>query len=192
MPLLPPEIFLFPEHLFDNDARVNEGQCRWWVLYTRPRMEKCLARAFLRLQLAFFLPVQRRKWRRQGRWAFSYLPLFPGYVFLNCDPKGFLIAQEMDEVVQVLPVEDQGQLHGDLARLHQLIQSDLTLTPEKGLLPGSPVLVIAGPLAGLQGNFLRVGNRLTFFVEVRFLQRRVIAEVDSSMIQLLESSAEAV
>jgi transcription antitermination factor NusG len=159
------------------------------VLHSRPRAEKALARKFLGRGLAFYLPLHQRQWRTRGRLFSAHLPLFPGYVFLHGDAQARLHALETNAVVHCLPVADQAQLQEDLARVHRLIASGAPLLPEAQLRPGGRVEIVAGPFAGMQGKVLKVGKRLKFLVEVRFLQQGVSVEVDGWMIQPLGERA---
>ncbi len=183
MPLLAPEPSLYPETLLETAASADD---RWWVLHTRPRAEKGLARQLHRRRISFYLPQYERRWRSASRhWRTSLLPLFPGYVFLRGDADSRRHALETNLVVQSLTVGDQRQLVDDLRRVHELIVRGAGLTPEDRLRPGSPVRLIDGPLAGLEGTILRRGKRLKFFVAVRLLQQGVSAEVESWMFEPL-------
>jgi transcriptional antiterminator RfaH len=182
MPLLPLEPFVFPAHLLTAPA-ADGSDLQWWVLHTRPRAEKTLARKLLRQSIAFFLPVQKRQWRHRGRLQCSYVPLFPGYVFLHGDRHALLRAVATNLVVKVLTVEQQSQLHTDLGRIYYLIATGAPLTPEDQLQPGTVVEITRGPLTGLQGKILRRGKQLRFIVEVQFLERGVSVEIESGMIQ---------
>ncbi len=183
MPLLPLEQFLFPEDLLSKSSPEGEpGPC-WWVLHTRPRAEKSLARKLLQRQSPFFLPIRKRMWRRQGRLHCSYVPLFPGYLFLQADRLTVSKTLTTNLVVRVLPVKDQNQLHEDLRRVHCLIASDAPLAPEERLQPGALVQITSGPFVGLEGKILRRGKRLHFIVEVRLLQQGVSVEIESWMIE---------
>jgi len=183
MPLLPLEPYVSSQELLTAPPPEPESAERWWVLHTRPRAEKVLARHCLKRELPFFLPLYHRKWRSRGRLQSSFLPLFPGYVFLLGGGDVRLAALETNLVAQVIPVVDQRQLHEDLARVNQLIASDMALTPEGRLEAGTPVSVIGGPLAGLDGKIVRRGKNTAFLVEVRFLQQGVSVELESWMIQ---------
>ncbi len=192
MPLLPLEPFVFPDDLLDQSdqpAAAQEGSAPWWVLHTRPRAEKSLARRLLRATTPFFLPLCKRQWRHRGRLLCSYVPLFPGYVFLRADSQLVFKTLETNLVARVLPVPDQAQLHGDLARVYCLIASDAPLTPEERLKPGALVEITSGPLAGLDGKVLRRGKQLKFIVEVQFLQSGVSVEIESWMIEPKSSQA---
>jgi transcriptional antiterminator RfaH len=183
MPLLPLEPFLFPEDLLSKSSRESEPEACWWVLHTRPRAEKSLARKLLQRHGCFFLPVRKRMWRSKGRLQCSYVPLFPSYVFLKADRLTVSKTLTTNLVVRVLPVEDQDQLNEDLRRVHCLIASDAPLAPEDRLQPGALVQITSGPFIGLEGKILRRGKRLRFIVEVRLLQQGVSVEIESWMIE---------
>ena len=88
---------------------------------TRGRAEKTLARRFYSRDVPYFLPLHQRQWCSRGRQLRSFLPLFPGYVFLRGDDQARLTALETKLVARVLPVDDQLLLHADLKRVYQLI-----------------------------------------------------------------------
>lgn len=187
MPLLELETFLSPETLFDLPAEdAVERPDRWWVLHTRPRAEKTLARKFSDRGTSFYLPLHSREWHNRGRRFQSFLPLFPGYVFMHGDTEERIKALETNLVAHVLPVDDQIQLHADLARVHHLLTTGAPVTPEERLEPGDPVEIIKGPLSGLEGKVIKRGKNLRLVIEVQFLRRAVSAEVESWMIQACE------
>jgi transcriptional antiterminator RfaH len=191
MPLLPLEPYLWPEDLLARRPGISApqgsdergGGARWWALHTKPRTEKSLARYFLHRKLAFFLPLAKKQWRTKGRPRTSYVPLFSGYIFFHGDNQARLEALGTHQVVKCLAVENQGQLHEDLARIHQLMISGAPIAAETRLRPGAWVEITAGPLQGLQGKVLRRGKRWRFVVEVHFLQRGASVEIDGDMIQ---------
>jgi transcriptional antiterminator RfaH len=186
MPLLPLEPFLFPDTLLVDPARLPESGT-WWVLHTRPRTEKALARRFLDREMAFFLPLYQRIWRSRGRTLTSHVPLFPGYIFLHGDADKRLQALETNLVAQVLPVPDQSHLHADLSRVHHLMISGSPLAPERQLQPGTPVRIISGAFAGMEGKVLKDGRQMRLLVEVRFLHQGVSVEIESWMLEPLQS-----
>lgn len=181
MPLLNLEPYVFPQNLFADGV---PGGC-WWALHTRPRAEKALARKLLGRGAAFFLPLYHRQWRTGGRLRSSYLPLFPGYMFLHGESQARLRALETNLVVRALEVEDPARLHEELRRVYQLVVSGAPLAPEDRLQPGTPVEIISGPLAGMTGKIVRRGKQLRFFVEVEILKRGVSIEMESRMFRPL-------
>jgi transcription antitermination factor NusG len=183
MPLLSLEPCLFPDNILQAGKPASPGQ--WWVLHTKPRAEKSLARRLLKQRIAFFLPVYHRTWRSARRTRTSFLPLFPGYLFLCGDNQDRVHALASNLVARTLEVHDQQKLEDDLIRIHRLIESDAPLSPEARLEPGTPVEIVSGPLTGIEGKIIRRGKNLKFFVEVHFLQQGVSVEVEASMFQAI-------
>jgi transcription antitermination factor NusG len=182
MPLLALEPFLHPEDLLSNPAYKSQDDAQWWVLHTRPRAEKALARRFIGRDVPFFLPLYQKRWRSGGRLQTSHLPLFPGYVFLHGDSQVRLAALETNLVANVLPVVDQRRLHADLAAVHRLMESGSPLIPEDRLKPGTPVVITQGSLSGLRGKILNAEHNCRFVIEVQLLQRGASVEIESWMI----------
>ena len=189
MPLLPLEPFVFPNNLFDPAARCAGADGRWWVLHTRPRAEKSLARRLLAGQLRFFLPLYHKQCRGNGRLLTAYHPLFAGYVFLHGDVHDRLQALQTNLVARVLQVEDQLEIHDDLLRVHDLMQTGASLSPEERLQPGTLVEIVHGPLMGMQGKIVTRHNKMRFLVAVHFLQQGVSLDIEGWMIQPLSDKA---
>ncbi len=187
MPVLPLEPFLVPDDLLDDDFRLALQDGRWWVLHTRPRAEKVLARHLARRGAAFFLPLYERRYRHQRRLIRSHLPLFPGYLFLHGTDDERVAALETNLVVNVLHVRDQERLTADLRRVLGMIRSGMSVAPEERLQPGMPAEIVRGPLRGYRGTIVRRsdGSVVKFIIEVELLQRGVSVELDASMIQKL-------
>jgi transcription antitermination factor NusG len=183
MPYLPLEPFVWPNSLFEQAAPPPDQDGRWWVLRTRPRAEKALARHLLARDLRFFLPQYQKRSRSNGRNFDSFHPLFAGYMFLHGDGNDRLRALETNQIAQVLQVDDQVQLHQDLLRVHGLMLSDTALSPEERLEPGMLVEIMGGPLMGMKGKIVTRHNKKRFLVEVRFLQQGVSVDVEGWMIQ---------
>ena len=186
MPLLPLEPYLYPENLLDASSEDVGEQGPWWVLHTRPRTEKALSRRLLRAEVPFFLPLYEKRLACRGRRLRSFLPLFPGYVFLRGGEEARIRALETNMVARVIPVVDQADLQQDLERVYQVMVSGAPLTPENKLLPGRWVRITAGPLAGLEGKVLRRGSNWKILIEVRMLQQGVSVELDEWAIEPIE------
>ncbi len=188
MPLAPAETCLFPERLLENPSSGSNEAARWWVIHTRPRAEKALARRLLGREVGFFLPLYENRLSSSGRVRSSYLPLFPGYIFFHGDDEDRRLALETNQIAQMLTVPDQLGLFSDLQRIHQLLETRHNLTPEQRLQPGTKVRIIAGAFAGMTGVVIRQGRQLRFVVAVSFLQSGASVDVESWMIEPLEDS----
>ena len=182
MPLLAMEQYLFPETLFDAGPSADDQS--WCVLRTRPRTEKALARTFASTGASFFLPLHKKQWRSRGRLFSSYLPLFPGYLFLRQEDV-WAVVPRTNQILQVLKVEDQLRLQSDLEGVYRVMQTGLAVAPEEWLQPGARVLIESGPLAGLEGRVVKQGGQLRFVVSVDFIQKGMSVEIEGWMLRPL-------
>lgn len=178
MPVLAAELDLYPEQLFADRSSSGLQNRRWWVLHTRARQEKCLARQLRASQVPFYLPLISRSRRLRGRWITSYVPLFSGYVFLLADPGERLLALATRRVVRALPVAGQEKLWADLSQVQGLIALGKPITPEDRLVPGSMVEIRSGPLSGMRGKIVQQASGRRFVVEVDFIQRGASVTLD--------------
>jgi transcriptional antiterminator RfaH len=178
MPTLSVEPALFPETLF-----ASPGQGTWWVMHVKPRAEKSLARRCMARQSSFFLPQFCRVRRTNGRLTESFLPLFPGYVFVFGDERDRITALESNLIVNVLPVPNQQELFEDLKRINTVMHTGLTMNPAARLEPGTPVAIVNGPLMGLSGTVIRHKNRTTLILKVSFLQQGASVEIENWMVE---------
>jgi transcriptional antiterminator RfaH len=180
MPLLPPEPCCYPDNLFAAGAGDGAGERRWWVLHTKPRQEKSLARHLYRAATPFYLPVTARRCLVRGKVLNSYVPLFTGYVFLLGDWRERAGALTHGRVVHCLEVKDQERLRADLGQVHRLLSIGAPVTPEDRLGTGDLVEITAGPLAGLRGVIVREATRHRFVVQVNFIQQGASVLLDEA------------
>ena len=174
MPLLKREAEISHPNLFE----LSQAELPWWVAHTRSRQEKALARYLLPLGIPFYVPQQEKRIRRGGRMLASYLPLFPGYVFLRGSAADRQAALRSRLLVGVLNVPDQGLLHRELAELRKLQQSGARLVPYEELQPGDAVRVTEGPFQGYSGVVIRGQARLRLVISITMLRKAVAVEFD--------------
>jgi transcription antitermination factor NusG len=170
MPMLPPEPNQYPDNLFASGDEAF-GSRVWWVLHTKPRQEKSLARHLHQASIPFYLPVIARRSVIRGRIFTSHVPLFSGYVFLLGEREERIAALATKRVVQTLEVPGQEGLWRDLRQVNRLIATGAPITPEERLQPGALVEIKSGLLAGLRGQILQARSGRKFVVQVDFIQK---------------------
>lgn len=186
MPILAKETDLFPDDLLEWENLGEEQDRSWWALYTMARREKELMRRLHSMQIPYYGPIIAKRYRSPaGRWRESFIPLFPGYVFIYGDNSQRYSALTTNCVSRYLVVADGAQLTKDLRQFYRLIQMGVPLTPEERLQPGCLVRVKRGILAGIEGIVLRREGRTRLLVAVNFLSRGASLVLDDYDFELV-------
>jgi transcriptional antiterminator RfaH len=184
MPILDLETTIYPPNLLEDPA-AREGERCWWVLYTKSRQEKAVARQLLSWTVPFYLPLVANTHVIRGRAVDSYTPVFNGYVFLFGDPYDRVQSLKTNRISRVLEVVDQVQLTHDLRDIARLIASDAPLTIERQLSAGQRVRIKSGSLTGVEGVVIERRGRNRLLVAVNFLQQGVSMAIDDYQLELL-------
>jgi len=184
MPVLGYEKSMFPENLFEESTDTVEDR-QWWVVYTKARQEKALARNLLGHEIPFYLPLVSSSHYNRGRRHKSYLPLFAGYVFLYGTEHERVTSLTSNRISRILPVRDQDQLRDDLRSVRRLIDQDAPLTIESRLAPGQKVRIKNGPFSGLEGTVLERRKKIRLLIAVHYLQQGVSLEIDDFLVEPL-------
>ncbi|RLB98055.1 MAG: transcriptional antiterminator, partial [Deltaproteobacteria bacterium] len=132
---------------------------RWYVLHTRSRFENVVHEGLARKQVEAYLPKITVPSKRRDRRQMIQVPLFPGYVFVRSD----LNPHQQLEIVKTVGVvrfiaNRQGPLPvGDetIASLKIMVAADRQIITGRQLRRGDQVIVVAGPMAGVVGSFVR-------------------------------------
>ena len=189
MPILPREQDVFPADLLSGMDEWQFDNCRhsnWWVLYTLSRREKELMRRLKTLDIPFYGPLIPKKTRSpNGRVRTSFVPLFPGYVFIHGQEEQRHIALTTNCVSRSITVDDSGGLVADLRQIYRLIESNTPLTMESRIQPGQLVRVISGPLLGMEGMVVERRGVDRLLVSVGFLQQGASIAIDDFQVEAI-------
>ena len=187
MPVLEREDSFYPPTLLDEtDPSWRGDDWQWWVLHTRSRQEKALARELRGQGIAHALPVVAQTTvSRNNRKQTSYKAIFSNYVFLYGAEPARLAALKTNRVANVLDVREAEELERDLAQIKRLIQMEAPLTIESKIEKGRRVRVKAGPFAGFEGVVTDRDRKTRLFVAVNYLQQGVSLEIDDYMVELI-------
>ena len=184
MPILNEEISLYPNDLLDGLGQAVSER-RWWLVYTKSRQEKALARHLLGSEVPFYLPLVKTTSVRRGRTQAVHHPLFTGYLFLFGSDEERVCSLTSNRISRILEVKDGSRLYGDLCQVRQLIASDAPLTVESRLTPGQQVRVRTGPLEGIEGTVLNRRGQCRLLVAVDFMQQGASVEIEDYLLEPL-------
>lgn len=183
MPILAKDVDLHPADLLASSPEPGIDT-RWYALYTRPRQEKVLLRRLHDAGKSFCGLLAPRRFRTPGgRIKTSFLPLFPGYVFLNGTDDDRYDAVCTNCVLQVLDVTDGESLQSDLNRIHQAILSGKEVTRIDRIQQGQSVKIVSGPLAGHSGVMMQKKGKSRLVLSLSFIQQGAAVEIDDAVVE---------
>jgi transcription antitermination factor NusG len=185
MGLLAKETDIFPQDLLAEEPKHAEGR-QWQVFYTKVRQEKALARELLSRRIPFYLPLIERTHLYQGRKKSSYVPLFPGYLFLLATPEERVKALSTNRVARIIDVDEPDSLYADLRQIQRLIAANVPLTIESRIEPGRRIRVREGALSGLEGVVQQRTRRTKLVVLINLLQQGVSVEVEDFLLDPID------
>lgn len=159
---------------------------RWWVLHTKPRNEKALARDLSAHGAGWFLPLVRLQRTYGRRSVHVEVPLFPGYVFLCGCLEDRLAALQTHRVANVLEVADQEGMRIDLSQVYRALSGDKAVDLYPGIRTGRRCRVSGGSLVGMEGVVIRRRNVWRVFLAVHALGQSAELEIDAALIELID------
>jgi transcription antitermination factor NusG len=178
-----------PASLAEDPVDLNCYGLNWYVLYTCPRHEKCVAQQIEQRSISCFLPLYRSVRRWKDRRKELELALFPGYVFVRLALKDRLRVLQLPSAVRLvsfngrpaaLPEAEIDQLRERLARG--------SVEPHPYLRVGGRVRVCGGPMQGLEGIIVRRKDRCRVVFSLDLIMRSVAVEVDESDVEPVAQS----
>ena len=174
-------------------GQLQDGSRRWLVLRTKPLQERAAVRHLGQREVSPYCPLfLQPPWHPRA--PRGPVPLFPGYLFVRCDPRRQLNAVRYcpgvlgpvtfgGRIAQV----DEGVI--DALRAREGVRGyALPAEQEEGISAGSSVRVMSGPLEGMEGvfcGFVRGRERARILVE--FLRSHRAVEVDSGTLAVVRA-----
>ena len=180
-----PQPHLHPREYFAGEEPAEAGQAPVWAVHTKPRAEKKLARFCEMAGVGHFLPtmLSRRTYGNRSVRT-SWLPVFPGYLFLLQETFEKVALLRSNAVVQFMRVPRPAELYADLQTLWMALVARPSAVQEALFRPGVKVEVVAGALKGVRGELVesrKGGMRL--LIKVHLFERAVSVEVDAAQVR---------
>jgi transcription antitermination factor NusG len=162
----------------------SDADCpRWWLIHTKPRHEKTIARELRALDIAHYLPVTKCMSVTRGRPRMTRAPQFPGYLFLGGNSEQRLSALKTNRIVASHRVEDSAGLAGQLWDLADHIEKGVPLRIEQRLVAGQCVRVKSGLLKDKRGIVVRRAGKSRLFLLVNEILGGVSLEIEQHLLE---------
>jgi len=166
-----------------------DSSAAWYAIWTRSHCERLVAQQLQAKGFQPFLPEMSIRSRKPDAAPVVQRPMFPGYLFLkhSMEKHSYLEILKARGVVRILeggwnrltPIADD-----EMSAIERLIDSGTPVLAHPYFNQGDRVRVIQGPLAGIEGVFVRdKKNRGRLVVSVNLLQTSLAIEVDGDFVE---------
>ncbi len=156
----------------------------WYALYTRSRFEKKLLLELTDRSLEVFLPMREVLSRWKDRKKRIWLPLFPGYIFVNHvdTPENRYRILNIPGAVRFVGIEGRPEPVPveQIDAVRRFLEASIAVDPYPYLQVGQRVEVIAGPLKGIIGILVQKRGKFRFVLQVDLIRQAVSVEIDAS------------
>jgi len=165
-----------------------QGKPEWYAAWTRSHCERAVAQQLSARGFETFVP-EIATWSRRGGWAhLIQAPMFPGYLFVRT-------AIDKQRYVEMLKARGLVRLLGDgwdrlapvpateIDAIQRVVDARVPATAHPHLSLGDRVIVVAGPLAGVEGIFVQdQPHKGRLVLSVALLGRSVAVEIDGAAV----------
>ncbi len=153
----------------------------WYALRVRTKCEKVVVGGLRQREILNFLPLYETRTQWSDRIKTNSLPLFPGYVFARLDGQQL---HRLYSVPAFMYIVGRGSVpepvdESDIDAVKCLVAKGKGVGPWPFCAAGQLVDVIRGPLAGIQGVYLRAKGHDRLVISIPMLQRSVATEIES-------------
>ena len=159
----------------------------WYALYTRSRFEKKMLGELTDRSIEVFLPMREILSRWKDRKKRIWIPLFPGYIFVNHvnTPENRFRILNIPGAVRFVGFEGRADPipETQIQNVRRFLESSIAIDPYPYIQVGTRVEVIAGPLQGIQGLLVEKRGRFRFVLQVDLIRQAISVEIDASDIR---------
>lgn len=160
----------------------------WYAVHIKSRHEQKVYDSLNRKSLSVMLPKIQVWSRRKDRKKKIDIPLFPGYLFVNCE----LTRETQIEILKTLGVVNiLGYVNRpasipeeQIVSIQKIVESNVAVRPHPYLKIGDKVIVRDGPLQGTIGYFVSFNTKKgNLIVSVDLLCRAIEVEIDCNLVE---------
>lgn len=158
---------------------------RWYLVYTKPRREKCALENLCLQGYQCYLPTLPSENYRQGVVTMAHEPMFPRYLFIRLGvgdtAKSWVPIRSTKGVSRLVSFGGEPARVDD--RLIELVRTQelsVQTNPERLFKRGERVRLTEAPFAGIEGVYQMADGERRVMVLIEFLSKSVAVRVAPS------------
>lgn len=171
----------------ERELQLDTDLSRWYALYVQVRHEKTVGAQIELRGIPCYVPLYEAVRRWSDRKTVVSLPLFPGYIFVRVALSQANSLTGIRGAVSLVgfgnkpsPIPDE-----QIATLQAALSARASI-PVPYFPTNTPVRILAGPLAGLEGVVMRDKGKSRMVVSLDMIMRSVSVELDPLDLERLE------
>jgi transcription antitermination factor NusG len=153
----------------------------WFVLYTRPQMERKVVHELYHRSIDCYLPLtyENRQW--SDRVKNVEVVVFPNYIFVHTHPKQIYNALDIRGAVRYLQSDGKPATlkQSAIESIKKLVEFSPQAVAGRSYKTGDKVKIVDGPLTELTGYITNCKGNRRFYVELPILSQTLSIEISA-------------
>ncbi len=165
---------------YPEDRPLDDDLGLWWVLHVKPNCEKKMANYLLNRAVSYYLPILKQQVRfgNLRRIRRVEAPLFRGYLCFALEKEDHNLLYGTKKFVRIIEVKDQAGFVNELKAVARAIETQEHLHVWPGIVPGTKVMILSGPLSGFQGMLVQSRTEKELALSVKMFNQTVMVRLD--------------
>ena len=152
---------------------------KWIAVYTKSRHEKVVIQELENKNIEAYCPIfkERRQWSDRKRWV--EFPLFRSYVFAKIELKNSIYILQTMGVHHIIKFQGNISIIPDeiIQNIKSMIDGGFTVEQVEYFVKGDEVIVVEGPLKGMEGIVVKIKNENKLVLKVAAIQQAIAVQI---------------
>ena len=152
---------------------------KWIAVYTKSRHEKVVIQELENKNIEAYCPIfkERRQWSDRKRWV--EFPLFRSYVFAKIELKNSIYILQTMGVHHIIKFQGNISIIPDeiIQNIKSMIDGGFTVEQAEYFVKGDEVIVVDGPLKGMDGIVVKIKNENKLVLKVAAIQQAIAVQI---------------
>ena len=152
---------------------------KWIAVYTKSRHEKVVIQKLENKNIEAYCPIfkERRQWSDRKRWV--EFPLFRSYVFAKIELKNSLYILQAMGVHHIIKFQGNISIIPDeiIQNIKSMIDGGFTVEQVEYFVKGDEVIVVDGPLKGMDGIVVKIKNENKLVLKIEVIQQAIAVQI---------------
>ena len=152
---------------------------KWIAVYTKSRHEKVVIQNLENKNIEAYCPIfkERRQWSDRKRWV--EFPLFRSYVFAKIELKNSIYILQTMGVHHIIKFQGNISIIPDeiIQNIKSMIDGGFTVEQVEYFVKGDEVIVVDGPLKGMDGIVVKIKNENKLVLKIEAIQQAIAVQI---------------